>query len=77
VIDAVEKGLFNVYTIDQMEEGLELLTGMPAGAPGPDGTYPEGTLNHLVEKRLTEISEAMEKKKEAEEEGRPKRDDDQ
>jgi hypothetical protein len=38
VIEAVEKGLFNVYAIDRMEEGLELLTGMPAGEPGPDGT---------------------------------------
>jgi lon-related putative ATP-dependent protease len=74
VIEAVEKGLFNVYAIDRMEEGLELLTGMPAGEPGPDGTYPEGTLNHLVEKRLTEISEAMEKKKGNGEEVREKKD---
>jgi len=74
VIEAVRKGLFSVYTIDRMEEGLELLTGMPAGEPGADGTYPEGTLNHLVEKRLTEISEAMEKKKGNGEEGREKKD---
>jgi lon-related putative ATP-dependent protease len=74
VIEAVQKGLFNVYTIDRMEEGLEILTGMPAGEPGTDGTYPEGTLNHLVEKRLTEISEVMEKKKGNGEEGREKRD---
>jgi len=74
VIEAVEKGLFNVNAIDRMEEGLELLTGMPAGEPGPDGTYPEGTLNHLVEKRLTEISEAMEKKKGNGEEVREKKD---
>jgi lon-related putative ATP-dependent protease len=74
VIEAVQKGLFNVYTIDRMEEGLEILTGMPAGEPGTDGTYPEGTLNHLVEKRLTEISEMMEKKKGNGEEGREKRD---
>jgi hypothetical protein len=47
---------------------------MPAGEPGTDGTYPEGTLNHLVEKRLTEISEMMEKKKGNGEEGREKRD---
>jgi hypothetical protein len=46
-----------------MEEGLEILTGMKAGEEGKDGTYPEGTINFLVEKRLTEISEALEKKK--------------
>jgi len=74
VIEAVEKGLFSIYTIDRMEEGLELLTGMPAGELGADGSYPEGTLNRLVEKRLTEISEAMEKKKGNGEEDREKKD---
>ena len=66
VREAVEKGLFNIYTIDKMEEGLEILTGLKAGELQADGTYPEGTINYFVEKRLTEISEAMEKKKEEE-----------
>ena len=64
--DAVGSGQFSIYTIDKMEEGLEILTGMPAGELKEDGTYPEGTINHLVMKRLTEISEALEKKKEKE-----------
>jgi predicted ATP-dependent protease len=66
VVDAVKKGLFSIYTIDYMEEGLEILTGLKAGETGEDGTYPEGTINFLVEKRLTEISEALEKKKDKE-----------
>ena len=66
VREAVENGLFNIYTIDKMEEGLEILTGLKAGELQADGTYPEGTINYLVEKRLTEISEAMERKKEEE-----------
>jgi len=41
---------------------------MKVGEPADDGTYPEGTINYLVVKRLTEISESMEKKKEKEEE---------
>jgi lon-related putative ATP-dependent protease len=69
VREAVEKGLFNIYTIDRMEEGLEILTGLKAGELQADGTYPEGTINYLVEKRLTEISEAMERKKEEEQGG--------
>jgi len=67
VVDAVQDGKFSVYTIDWMEEGLEILTGMPVGELQDDGTYPEGTINHLVTKRLTEIGEALEKKKEKEE----------
>ncbi len=66
VVDAVKDGKFSIYTIDKMEEGLELLTGMPAGELQEDGAYPEGTINYLVAKRLAEIGEALEKKKEGE-----------
>lgn len=66
VINAVKEGKFTIYPIDMMEEGLEILTGMPAGEIQPDGTYPEGTVNHLVMKRLEEITEAMKAKKKKE-----------
>jgi lon-related putative ATP-dependent protease len=66
VVDAVRDGKFSIYTIDRMEEGLEILTGLSAGELQEDGTYPEGTINFLVTKRLTEIGEALEKKKEGE-----------
>ena len=68
VVDAVGEGKFVIYPIDRVEEGLEILTGMKAGAMLDDGTYPEGTVNFLVMKRLVEIAEAMEKKKEQERE---------
>ncbi|NLW35931.1 MAG: AAA family ATPase [Syntrophorhabdus aromaticivorans] len=66
VVEAVREGKFSIYTIDTMEEGLELLAGMPAGELQEDGTYPEGTINYLVAKRLAEIGKALEKKKEGE-----------
>jgi predicted ATP-dependent protease len=68
VVDAVRDGKFSVYPIERADEGLEILTGMQVGELREDGTYPEGTVNYLVVKRLTEISESMEKKKEKEEE---------
>jgi lon-related putative ATP-dependent protease len=68
VIDALNNGKFSIYSIDKMEEGLEILTGMAAGEMKEDKTYPENTINYLVIKRLTELSEAMEAKKEKEEE---------
>ena len=68
VVDAVKNGRFTIYPIDRAEEGLEILTGMSAGELREDGTYPEGTVNYLVAKRLTEISEALREKKEKEEE---------
>jgi len=66
VVKAVQNEKFMIYAIDRMEEGLEILTDMKTGDLQDDGTYPEGTINFLVEKRLTEISEALEKKRERE-----------
>jgi lon-related putative ATP-dependent protease len=76
VVDAVKDGKFSIYAIDKVEEGLEILTGMPAGELKEDGTYPEGSVNYLVVKRLDEISAALEKKKETEEENKEKKDGD-
>ncbi|MDP3111308.1 MAG: ATP-binding protein [Thermodesulfovibrionales bacterium] len=68
VVDAVREGKFSIYPISRVEEGIEILTGMPAGALQEDGTYPEGTINYLIVKRLTEISDALKEKKDKEEE---------
>ncbi|HWR58247.1 MAG TPA: hypothetical protein VN328_05095, partial [Thermodesulfovibrionales bacterium] len=46
--------------------------GMPAGELGADQTYPGGTINHLIMKRFTEISEALKEKKEQKEEDEAK-----
>ena len=75
VVDAVKEKKFFIYPIDTVEEGLEILTGMPAGEQKEDGTYPEGTINYLAMKRLTEISEALKEKKDKEEEKTEKKAD--
>lgn len=64
VVAAVKNGSFTIYPIDRVEEGLEILAGVPAGEMKEDGTYPEGTINNLVMKRLEEISAALERKRE-------------
>ena len=59
---AIKEEAFHIYAIDFAEEGLEILTDMPAGELQPDGTYPEGTINYLVMKKLEEMSEILKKK---------------
>jgi predicted ATP-dependent protease len=59
VIDAVGSGRFHVWAIDHIDEGVEILTGMPAGVRGEDGTWPEGTVNYLVNERLRTMVEGL------------------
>jgi lon-related putative ATP-dependent protease len=72
VVEAVKEGKFFIYPIQRVDEGLEIITGMQAGELREDGTYPEGTINYLVVKRLTEISAAVKEKKEEEKEEKQK-----
>lgn len=56
VVDAVAQGRFKVHAVEDVDEALSLLTGVPAGAPNAKGEVPAGTLNHLVAARLMELS---------------------
>ncbi|MCL1926923.1 MAG: AAA family ATPase [Syntrophorhabdaceae bacterium] len=55
VVEAVRDGKFRIWTIDRVEEGIEILTGIPAGDAAPDGTYPEGSFYRMTENRLDEL----------------------
>jgi len=72
VIDAVKQGKFHIWAISKVEEGLEILTGQPAGELGPDGCYPEGSVFAKVKDRLRKLAEEarlfMQKEREEEKE---------
>ena len=57
VVDAVHAGRFHVYAVDTIDEGIEILTGMPAGDRGPSGAFPMESINQKVEARLTDFAE--------------------
>jgi predicted ATP-dependent protease len=56
VVQAVAQGRFNVHAVDDVDQAIERLTGVPAGAPNAKGEVPPGTVNHLVASRLAEFS---------------------
>ncbi|WP_457756201.1 Lon protease family protein [Thermodesulfatator indicus] len=56
VVKAIEEGQFHIWAISRVEEGIEILTGKPAGERKPDGTYPEGTIFYLVDQKLRELA---------------------
>ncbi len=55
VIDAVKKGNFHIYAIRHIDEGIEILTGVPAGIKGAKGKYPGDSVHGLVYKKLKEF----------------------
>ncbi|QLH74682.1 MAG: AAA family ATPase [Methanomassiliicoccales archaeon] len=59
VLDAVAEGKFHIFPVSTIDEGIEILTGLPAGARRDDGTFPEGTIHQLVQSRLDEMAESI------------------
>jgi lon-related putative ATP-dependent protease len=57
VVEAIAQGRFHIYPIETIDQGLELLTGMPTASRDESGVYPEGTINRLVEDKLIELAE--------------------
>ena len=57
VVEAVEAGKFRVYPIETVDQGIEILTGIEAGDRDAAGNFPEGSINHRVERRLIELAE--------------------
>ncbi len=59
VVKAVKEKQFHIYAAKTIDEGIGILTGIPAGEKQPDGTYPEGTVNDLVDRRLKELAAGL------------------
>ena len=52
IIDAVKNKKFHIYAVSTIEEGIEVLTGVPAGKKDKEGHFPAGTINRLVYEKL-------------------------
>jgi predicted ATP-dependent protease len=61
VVAAVKRKRFHVYAVDTIDEGVEILTGLPAGARGKDTLFAEGSVNARVENRLIAFAESRRK----------------
>ena len=54
IVKAVEEGTFTIYAIDTVDDGIEILTGIPAGKADKKGNFPKGTVNYKVKQKLDE-----------------------
>lgn len=56
ILDAVNEGNFHIYAVKDIEEGIELLSGVAAGQMMEDGTHPEGSVMYLAEQKIKEYN---------------------
>ena len=61
IIEAVKNKLFHIYSVSTIEEGIEVLTGVPAGRKDKNGKFPAGTINYLVYEKLKKYAEITNK----------------
>ena len=57
VVDAVQEGLFKVFTVETIDQGMQILTGVAAGSRGSDGSFVPGSINEKVEGQLRSFAE--------------------
>jgi lon-related putative ATP-dependent protease len=57
VVQAVAAGQFEIFAVETIDEGIEILTGVPAGERDEAGNFPDGTVNQRVEARLVKLAE--------------------
>ncbi len=62
VVVEVKKGRFHIYAVETIDQGLEILTGLPAGEPDAKGQYPIGSINRAIStglERFTRRAKAL------------------
>ncbi|MCL2354934.1 MAG: hypothetical protein FWC68_03525 [Oscillospiraceae bacterium] len=57
LIEDVKNGKFHVYAVKTIDEGIEILTGVPAGKKNKNGKFPAGTINYLAYEKLKKYAE--------------------
>ncbi len=71
VVDAVDKGKFHIYPIKTINEGIEILTGEPAGRRLSNGRFTKGSVMAAVDEKLMAMALALQRF------GRDKHDDEE
>ncbi|NWG76507.1 MAG: hypothetical protein HXY24_18205 [Rubrivivax sp.] len=56
VIEAVRAGQFHIYPVETIDQGIEILTGVPAGEADAEGRYPDDSINGKVQARLADLA---------------------
>lgn len=63
VIQAVNAGQFRIWSVETIEQGIEVLTGMKAGQRGKNKKFHKGTVFQLVDERLQAMADRLNEQK--------------
>ncbi len=55
VVAAVKEGMFHIYPVKTVDQGIEILTGLESGEPLEKGGFREGTVNDMVDRKLRDL----------------------
>lgn len=72
IIDAVRNGKFSIWAVSNIDEGIEILTGIPAGKKNKSGKFSKGSINYLVYEKLKKYYESGKNKKDKKQEEKTK-----
>ncbi len=59
IVDAVKSKKFHIYAVSTIEEGIEILTGVPAGRRDALGNFPAGSINYLAYEKLKKYAKSV------------------
>ena len=57
VREAADAGFFSIYPVETIDQGIELLTGIPMGLADEDGNYPTDSISGMIQSRLTQLAD--------------------
>lgn len=77
IVDAVREGKFHIWPIKTIEEGIEILTGVPAGERDLKGNYPPDTVLGRADAKLLQFAEVVKEYGQAPEEERPEEEEEE
>jgi predicted ATP-dependent protease len=69
VVDAIADAKFHIFPVETIDQGIEILTGLPAGERDAEGEYAQGSINRRVEDRLQIMAEKAKELRAAAKEG--------
>ena len=54
----MREGSFHIWAVSDIEEGMEIMTGLSSGQRNARGIFPSGSFNRRIEDRLKKLYES-------------------